>query len=253
MAEAWPKATFLPALRRGNVMGALDMGLAPGLLPGLGEPRRGSWLVRGGVGQCRRAGAAMLAPCCLRGRVDARHRARGSVRIPWATSPTAPWPRRLWSAGFVVAVDGLPVGVGRGSPTSCSRWPIAHERTGTTTNIEGRVTRLAQKWCRPANAGRTGWWRPSSPMARCRLGVTSAAELWDGDRAAPPRPTPGSPGSPSTLRRHARRDRRPRRPRRCGSRPPGPGAFRPHGHTRHRRRRGPGRPASSRSRRAARR
>ena len=29
-----PKATFLPALRRGNVFGALDMGLAPGLLPG---------------------------------------------------------------------------------------------------------------------------------------------------------------------------------------------------------------------------
>ena len=34
MAEAWPQARFLPALRRGNVMGALDMGLAPGLLPG---------------------------------------------------------------------------------------------------------------------------------------------------------------------------------------------------------------------------
>ncbi len=34
LAEALPKATFLPALRRGNVFGALDMGLAPGLLPG---------------------------------------------------------------------------------------------------------------------------------------------------------------------------------------------------------------------------
>ena len=29
-----PHATFLPALRRGNVRGALDMGLAPGILPG---------------------------------------------------------------------------------------------------------------------------------------------------------------------------------------------------------------------------
>src|SRR6202044_3007180 len=34
LAAALPKATFLPALRRGNVFGALDMGLAPGLLPG---------------------------------------------------------------------------------------------------------------------------------------------------------------------------------------------------------------------------
>ena len=31
---ALPKATFLPALRRGNVFGALDMGLAPGSCPG---------------------------------------------------------------------------------------------------------------------------------------------------------------------------------------------------------------------------
>ncbi len=34
LAKALPKATFLPALRRGNVFGALDMGLAPGILPG---------------------------------------------------------------------------------------------------------------------------------------------------------------------------------------------------------------------------
>ena len=34
LARALPGATFLPALRRGNVMGALDMGLAPGVLPG---------------------------------------------------------------------------------------------------------------------------------------------------------------------------------------------------------------------------
>ena len=34
LAAALPRATFLPALRRGNVFGALDMGLAPGILPG---------------------------------------------------------------------------------------------------------------------------------------------------------------------------------------------------------------------------
>ena len=34
LADALPEARFLPALRRGNVFGALDMGLAPGILPG---------------------------------------------------------------------------------------------------------------------------------------------------------------------------------------------------------------------------
>ena len=34
LAAALPGARFLPALRRGNVLGALDMGLAPGVLPG---------------------------------------------------------------------------------------------------------------------------------------------------------------------------------------------------------------------------
>ncbi len=40
LAERFPDARFLPALRRANVHGALDMGLAPGLLPG-GSPSRG--------------------------------------------------------------------------------------------------------------------------------------------------------------------------------------------------------------------
>ncbi len=54
LATAWPKARFLPALRRGNVMGALDMGLSPGLLPGQRHPRRRSPVVRRRLGQCAR-------------------------------------------------------------------------------------------------------------------------------------------------------------------------------------------------------
>ena len=34
LARGLPGAHFLPGLRRGNLQGALDMGLAPGLLPG---------------------------------------------------------------------------------------------------------------------------------------------------------------------------------------------------------------------------
>ncbi len=40
LAERFPSATFLGALRRANVRGALDMGLAPGLAPGRGISER---------------------------------------------------------------------------------------------------------------------------------------------------------------------------------------------------------------------
>ena len=50
LLAAMPEARFLPALRRGNVHGALDLGLAPGLLPGRVTPRRRPRLVRRGLG-----------------------------------------------------------------------------------------------------------------------------------------------------------------------------------------------------------
>ena len=47
---ALPDARFLPALRRGNVRGALEAGLAPGMLPGRSDARRGSQRLGPGVG-----------------------------------------------------------------------------------------------------------------------------------------------------------------------------------------------------------
>src|ERR1019366_7820578 len=41
LATAWPGARFLPLLRRGNVHGALDMGMAPGVLPGRASLEQG--------------------------------------------------------------------------------------------------------------------------------------------------------------------------------------------------------------------
>ena len=49
-AAAWPSARFLSALRRGNVHGAIDLGCAPGLLPGRVDPRRGTRLLRRALG-----------------------------------------------------------------------------------------------------------------------------------------------------------------------------------------------------------
>jgi predicted molibdopterin-dependent oxidoreductase YjgC len=92
----------------------------------------------------------------------------------------------LARAGFVVAVDGFL------SPSAALAdvvlpVAIAHERTGTTTNIEGRVTRLAQKLVSPGQC----WpdWMVASELADrlgAGLGVSSAAELWDEiERLAP--------------------------------------------------------------------
>ena len=90
------------------------------------------------------------------------------------------------AADFVVAVDGFLSAVG-GAADVVLPAAIAHERTGTTTNIEGRVTRLAQKLVAPGQC----WpdWMIAAELADRLggdLGVSSAAELWDEiERLAP--------------------------------------------------------------------
>ncbi len=187
LAEAWPKARFLPALRRGNVMGALDMGLAPGLLPGrVGLEEGRTWYepAWGSVPAARgRDARAML-----------RALADGSMSavVLVGSDPVGDFPDRalaeeaLGAAGFVVAVDGFL------SPSAALAdvvLPVAitHERTGTTTNIEGRVMRLAQKLVAPGQC-RPDWMVAAELADRLGggLGVSSAAELWDEiERLAP--------------------------------------------------------------------
>jgi NADH-quinone oxidoreductase subunit G len=187
MAEAWPKARFLPALRRGNVMGALDMGLAPGVLPGrvsLEDGRAWYEAAWGAVPAGRgRDAAAML---------DALADGSMAAVVLVGADPTGDFPdralaeRALSNAEFVVAVDAYL------SPSAALAdvvLPVAmaHERTGTTTNIEGRVTRLAQKLVAPGQC----WpdWMVAAELAERLaggLGVASVAELWDEiERLAP--------------------------------------------------------------------
>ena len=65
---------------------------------------------------------------------------------PLTTSPTAPWPPRRSRAGhFVVAVTGHPSESVDAHADVVLPCAVAHERPGTTTNIEGRVSRLGQK------------------------------------------------------------------------------------------------------------
>ena len=179
-AAAWPAARFLPALRRGNVMGALDMGLAPGLLPGrvtLDEGR--AWFTEqwGSVPDRRGRDATGI----LTGLADG---SLGALVLLGA-DPLRDFPdatlaaEALDTAEFVVAVDGfLSPSAARADVVLPAA--IVHERTGTTTNIEGRVTRLGPKLVPPGQC----WpdWMIAAELAD-RLGarsdIASTADLSD--------------------------------------------------------------------------
>jgi NADH-quinone oxidoreductase subunit G len=142
---AHPDARFLPVLRRGNVRGALEMGLAPGLLPGrtaLGDASgelRGSW--------------PLLPPqpgLDAAGILDAAATGRIGCLILLGSDPLADFPdsdlvrRALAGPGKVVALDAF-------LTTSSSQADVVlavaafGEKSGTTTNVEGRVSPVTQK------------------------------------------------------------------------------------------------------------
>jgi NADH-quinone oxidoreductase subunit G len=182
LARALPKATFLPALRRGNVFGALDMGLAPGLLPGRVSLDAGrEWFAAAWGAVPAATGldtAAILSSMA--------GEAAGGVNalILLGADPLSDFPDRAvaekaLSAGhFIVAVTGHPsesVDTYADVVLPCA---VAHERPGTTTNIEGRVSRLGQKLTAPGFA----WpdWMIATELADALgsdLGVSSANDL----------------------------------------------------------------------------
>jgi NADH-quinone oxidoreductase subunit G len=137
LAAGFPKATFLPALRRGNVRGAIDMGLTPGFLPGrVASATTGRSTLeqlvalRDGTQQ-----AVLLLGGCVVGNVVDDELARTA----------------LSAASGVVAVTG------HGGATLAYAdvvlpAQVQHERVGTVTNLEGRVTAVAAKIAPPGSA-----------------------------------------------------------------------------------------------------
>ena len=158
LAQGLPGVRFLPVLRRANVRGALDMGLAPGLLPGrvsLDDGRRGSPTPRRGD-RCPRP-AASTPPASSRPRST-------TTSTPWScwaptpcpTSPTGAWP-------------------GGPSTRSPSPWPS----TPSPTRRCGAPT-----WSCP---------RPASPSARAPPPTSRAGSpAWA--RRSPPPARPGPTG-----------------------------------------------------------
>jgi NADH-quinone oxidoreductase subunit G len=188
LAAALPRATFLPALRRGNVFGAIDMGLAPGLLPGRVTLEAGrEWFAAAWGSVPARAGldtAGILASMAGESGSEGGDRVTALVLLgadPLSDFPDRAVAQQALSAGhFVVAVTGHPSESVDAHADVVLPCAVAHERPGTTTNIEGRVTRLGHKLTAPGFA----WpdWMIAAELAAALggdLGVSSANDLAD--------------------------------------------------------------------------
>jgi NADH-quinone oxidoreductase subunit G len=155
LATAWPGALFMPLLRRGNVHGALDMGMAPGVLPGRVSLEHGQgWFTdHWGAAPDSRGRDTTEA---LRSVVEGGPGATRALVLLGA-DPLEDFPDRalaaqaLEAAEVVIAVAGHP-GPALEHADVVLPVAVAHERPGTTTNVEGRVTRLGQKLVPPGLA-----------------------------------------------------------------------------------------------------
>jgi NADH-quinone oxidoreductase subunit G len=174
-----PHATFLPALRRANVRGALDMGLAPGILPGrttIDDPSES--LINRWRTLPEKAGldtTAMLQAAAA-GQLD--------TLILLGSDPLRDFPDRnlaveaFQHAKTVIAIDNFVTeSVGHADVVMPST--AYGEQGGTTTNIEGRISRLAQK-ITPPGSTRDDWMIAAELAWRLGgdLGIGSREEIW---------------------------------------------------------------------------
>jgi NADH-quinone oxidoreductase subunit G len=137
LAKNFPKAKFLSALRRSNVMGALDMGLSPQLRPGRGFDAhavgRDTLAQLDAIRSGEQTALLLLGGGLLGNVLDvvAAREALDSIDVVVVTGHGG--------ASLAYADVVLPAAV-------------QHERLGTVTNIEGRVTAVAPKIVPPGSA-----------------------------------------------------------------------------------------------------
>ena len=174
-----PGLAYLPTLHRGNVFGALDMGLAPGLLPGRVT------LADGGPAVAEHWGAVPAAPGAdARGILQAAADGNIEVLILLGADPLGDFPDRplaeaaLDRVGTVVATDLF---LNPSAARAHIVFPVAGftERRGTHTNLEGRVT------CQPQIVTPPGTARPdwviAGELARrlgSDFGFDTPEEVW---------------------------------------------------------------------------
>jgi NADH-quinone oxidoreductase subunit G len=182
-----PGVTFLPVLRRGNVRGALDLGLAPGLLPGRVTLDAGrAWYAYhwGAVPDAPGLDTAGMLAAAGEGRIHAL--------VLLGADPLADFPdrelarRALTSVGRVIAVDTFLTESSRHASVVLAAAGYG-EKAGTTTNFEGRVTTLARK-VTSHGTSRPDWMIATELAERLGgdLGFESVDDVWDEiERLAP--------------------------------------------------------------------
>ncbi len=173
-----PKAKFLTSLRRSNVHGALDMGLSPGILPGRVGLESGRSLFEGAWGSLpteRGTDAVGTLEAAIRGEIQ--------VLITLGADVLTDFPDRDLASR---ALENIPtivaVATHEDATTRCAQvvLPVAGEaeRSGTVTNLEGRVAPTTQKVVPPGVA----WpaWIVAAELARrfgSELGFADLAEI----------------------------------------------------------------------------
>jgi NADH-quinone oxidoreductase subunit G len=180
LLAAKPDTRFLSGLRRANVHGALDMGLAPGVLPGRVTLDAGrSWFADQWPTVPAESGldATGMLTAAADGRID--------VLVLLGADPLADFPdhdlatRALAGARTVIALDQFVTASVSQADVVLPTTGFA-EVEGTATNLEGRVSVLNQKVTGPGTARPD--WIIAAEIAR-RLGTDLALESTDDIRA----------------------------------------------------------------------
>jgi NADH-quinone oxidoreductase subunit G len=201
LASLGPDVLFLSALRRGNVHGALDLGLAPGFLPGrvtLDAARDHFTEAWGTVPDAPGLDAAGILRAAVDGTVK--------VLVLLGCDPLADFPDRALVQAALAKVDRV-VCVGAFSDDAAA---YAHvllpptvwgEQRGTMSNLEGRVVRLGRK-VTPVGTTMEPW-RIAAEIA-ARLGTDFDLETVDEIQDEIARFAPAFAGVDAALVRRAR-------------------------------------------------
>ena len=167
--DACPGAKVLPALRRGNVVGALQLGLRAAATTGSTAPAILAAAAEGRVDLLVLLGADPIADC-----------------------PDADLARRaLAGARRVIAVDTFLTESSAAADVVLAAAAFG-EKSGTTTNLEGRVTRSARRSPPPGRRGPD--WMIAAELAE-RLGHDDVGRRRS--RRSTRSPTPSPPSVPA--------------------------------------------------------
>jgi NADH-quinone oxidoreductase subunit G len=187
IADLRPDVRFLSGLRRGNVHGALELGMAPGLLPGRVTLDAGrEWFAERWptVPAARGLDAEGILRAAADGKVD--------TLILLGADPIADFPDRdiaergLAGARNVIAIDQFLTESVKQADVILPAAGYA-EVAGTTTNIEGRVSTLTRKVTPPGTA-QPDWVIAADLAFRLGfdLGLESPEQIWKEVEAVAP-------------------------------------------------------------------